>query len=155
MIRMFARIIASLVAGMALVLAGAAASNAAERPHHHHHYGVEIQEGHDVPILPCSFHHGRSWKNGSKQLKCATHHVHHRAVVYFRHIKGGNAFVRLNNGAEFFLVPCAYDELVAGKPCYWNAETRGNGLGRSFVNVYNRTIYLPHHPRYHVEWHIH
>lgn len=35
------------------------------------------------------------------------------------------------------LPPCAYED---SDDCHWHAQTRGNGMGQSFVNV-NGTIY--------------
>ena len=33
------------------------------------------------------------------------------------------------------VVPCEYEDTIpeAGTACYWDAQTRGNGLGRSFM----------------------
>ena len=38
-------------------------------------------------------------------------------------------------------VPCADESQTLGV-CYWDADTMGNGQGRSFINVMGATIYL-------------
>lgn len=47
-------------------------------------------------------------------------------------------YVELNNGATYRLNPCRVED---GRQCYWDADDRGNGAGRSFVVVSGRVIY--------------
>ena len=39
------------------------------------------------------------------------------------------------NAPGITVVPCEYEDTIpeAGTACYWDAQTRGNGLGRSFM----------------------
>ena len=39
-------------------------------------------------------------------------------------------------------VPCEYEDTIpeAGTACYWDAQTRGNGLGRSFMAYSDGTV---------------
>ena len=40
------------------------------------------------------------------------------------------------------VVPCEYEDTIpeAGTACYWDAQTRGNGLGRSFMAYSDGTV---------------
>ena len=43
---------------------------------------------------------------------------------------------------EITVVPCEYEDTIpeAGTTCYWDAQTRGNGLGRSFMAYSDGTV---------------
>ena len=40
------------------------------------------------------------------------------------------------------VVPCEYEDTIpeAGTACYWDAQTQGNGLGRSFMAYSDGTV---------------
>ncbi len=40
------------------------------------------------------------------------------------------------------VVPCEYEDTIpeAGTACYWDAQTQGNGLGRSFTAYSDGTV---------------
>ena len=40
------------------------------------------------------------------------------------------------------VVPCEYEDTIpeAGTACYWDAQTAGNGLGRSFMSYSDGTV---------------
>ena len=40
------------------------------------------------------------------------------------------------------VVPCEYEDTIpeAGTACYWDAQTRGNGLGNSFMAYSDGTV---------------
>lgn len=44
--------------------------------------------------------------------------------------------------ADTHTLPACATEDAAG-PCYWDADTQGNGEGRSFVVVNDEVTYLP------------
>jgi hypothetical protein len=58
-------------------------------------------------------------------------------VTYVEPIGARRLHVELNNGAAYLLNPCRTED---GRHCYWDADARGNNLGRSFVVVAGRVI---------------
>lgn len=50
------------------------------------------------------------------------------------------AHVQCLDGWHRTLVRCAEED---SRNCYWNAAHRGNGRGRSFIDVHGRAYYLP------------
>lgn len=52
-------------------------------------------------------------------------------VTSISHAPAGDRItVKLSNGAVDILAPCRYED---GRRCYWDAGTRGNGRGTSFI----------------------
>ena len=43
---------------------------------------------------------------------------------------------------QITVVPCEYEDTIpeAGTACYWDAQTAGNGLGRSFMAYSDGTV---------------
>lgn len=72
------------------------------------------------------------------QLEPADRNVTRVRVTYVEPIGARRLFVELNNGAAYRLNPCRYED---GRQCYWDADDRGNGVGRSFVAVSGRVTY--------------
>lgn len=71
------------------------------------------------------------------QLEAADRHVDTVRVTYVEPVGRRGLFVELNNGAAYRLQPCRVED---GRHCYWDADDRGNNLGRSFVVVAGRVI---------------
>ena len=48
----------------------------------------------------------------------------------------------VNAPQQITVVPCEYEDTIpkAGTACYWDAQTRGNGLGRSFMAYSDGTV---------------
>ena len=44
-------------------------------------------------------------------------------------------------GVEVTIPPCASEDTEQATPCYWDAPTRGNGQGDSFIWTGSATIY--------------
>lgn len=74
----------------------------------------------------------------AEQLEPADREVSTVRVVYVESSDGRRLYVELNNGATYRLSPCRVED---GRHCYWDADARGNGIGRSFVRVSGRTVY--------------
>ena len=47
-----------------------------------------------------------------------------------------------NAPQQITVVPCEYEDTIpeAGTACYWDAQTQGNGLGRSFMAYSDGTV---------------
>lgn len=73
------------------------------------------------------------------QVEPADRDVKRVHVTYVEPIRGRRLFVELNNGAAYKLRPCRFED---SRGCYWDAATRGNGRGRSFVVVSGRVLYV-------------
>jgi len=43
--------------------------------------------------------------------------------------------------ADIEYVPCVEEDDPT--PCYWDAKTRGNGQGQSFINTGREIVYIP------------
>lgn len=72
-------------------------------------------------------------------IEPADHHVTTLRVTYVEPAVGPqDLYVELNNGATYALKPCRVED---GRQCYWDADARGNGVGRSFVRVSGQLIY--------------
>ena len=52
----------------------------------------------------------------------------------------GVLHVRLSNGARWRLTPCKHED---SRDCYWNARKRGNGIGRSFIDLRGTAYTIP------------
>lgn len=52
---------------------------------------------------------------------------------------GSPIFIELSNGKQDVLTPCKYED---GRHCYWNAGTRGNGKGRSYLVTRGHVFYM-------------
>ena len=74
----------------------------------------------------------------ARLLEPADRHVNKVRVTYLER-DGIRLFVELNNGALYVLRPCKVED---SEHCYWDAQRRGNGYGRSFVRVAHRTLYV-------------
>lgn len=48
-------------------------------------------------------------------------------------------YVEFRDGSAWVFTPCKQED---SRNCFWWAEGRGNGEGKSFVNLRGRTIYL-------------
>lgn len=71
------------------------------------------------------------------QLESADRDVSAVRVSYVEPVGARRLYVELNNGAAYRLNPCQSED---GRQCYWDADARGNNLGRSFVAVAGRVI---------------
>lgn len=74
----------------------------------------------------------------AEQLESADRKVDTVRVTYVEPVGRRALFVELNNGAAYRLNPCRVED---GRQCYWDADNRGNGIGRSFVSVGGRVIF--------------
>lgn len=74
----------------------------------------------------------------AEQLEPADRNVSTVRVSYVEPSGARRLYVELNNGAAYRLSPCRVED---GRHCYWDADDRGNGAGRSFVRVSGRTVY--------------
>lgn len=81
-----------------------------------------------APVAPATAH----------QLEPADRHVETVRVSYVEPVGRRALYVELNNGAAYRLKPCRFED---GRMCYWDADDRGNGIGRSFVVVSGRIVY--------------
>lgn len=82
----------------------------------------------------------------AEQTAPADHHVAHVRVTHTEHTAPRRLVAELNNGAEYLLRPCHWED---SHGCYWDAGAMGNGRGWSFVSVHVRgrgecTLYLQH-----------
>lgn len=48
--------------------------------------------------------------------------------------------VDFNTGSQYEFTACKYED---SNNCFWNAKKRGNGEGRSFVTLRNKTYTVP------------
>jgi hypothetical protein len=74
----------------------------------------------------------------AEQLEPADRDVTRVRVTYVEPAGTRALYVELNNGATYHLNPCRSED---GRQCYWDADDRGNGIGRSYVVVAGRVIY--------------
>lgn len=72
------------------------------------------------------------------QLEPADRNVDTVRVTYVEPVGARGLFVELNNGAVYRLQPCRYED---SRHCYWDADSRGNGIGRSFIRVSGRIVF--------------
>lgn len=73
-------------------------------------------------------------------LEGADSHPRHVRVAYAEPLTRGHVYVELNNGATYRFTPCARED---SRNCYWDAQTRGNGHGHSFVNLAGDVLRIP------------
>lgn len=73
------------------------------------------------------------------QVEPSTRTVERVRVTYVEPVAHRRVFLELNNGAAYIMRPCRYED---SHGCYWNARTRGNHAGRSFVNVRGDVLFL-------------
>lgn len=74
------------------------------------------------------------------RLEPPTRHVQHVAVTSARPGPGSTLVIRFNTGSKWRVVPCKWED---SRNCYWDARSRGNGHGRSFVTLKGKTYYSP------------
>lgn len=72
------------------------------------------------------------------QLEKADREVSRVRVTYVEPARHGRLYVELNNGATYRLKPCRHEDSPS---CYWDARSRGNGIGHSFATVDKVTTY--------------
>lgn len=53
--------------------------------------------------------------------------------------KGHGYFAEVRDGRGWEMTPCKYED---SRNCLWDARHRGNGIGRSFINIRGRVIYF-------------
>ncbi len=53
-------------------------------------------------------------------------------VIYVKHVQGRWHYAELADGSQWAVTRCRYED---SRNCYWNARVRGNGEGRSFVDL--------------------
>lgn len=86
-------------------------------------------------------HHAHRFANGTVRVECR------HKVTHPRRIKSTSWFsktpkrlhVKFTDGSEFDFAPCKWED---SRTCHWDARQRGNGKGRSFVNLYGKVYYL-------------
>lgn len=80
-----------------------------------------------------------TFKSGSVQIEKKDRKVKVRKVTYTERWRGGRLYAELNNGATFAFVPCRYED---SNNCYWDATRRGNGIGRSYIQLRGKTLFI-------------
>lgn len=73
----------------------------------------------------------------SPQIEPPTHTVNTMRVVYAEPM-ANTMYVELNDRSVWRLRPCKFED---SRTCFWNAGTRGNTRGRSFVDIRGTLIY--------------
>ena len=73
----------------------------------------------------------------AEQIEAPDRSVDTMRVSYVEPMRG-HLYVELNDGSTWTLRPCRFED---GRHCYWDAGTRGNNRGRSFVVVRGTAIY--------------
>lgn len=66
--------------------------------------------------------------------------VAHVRVTYVQRERTNRLSIEFNTGSLWSVRPCRYED---SKNCYWDARSRGNGKGRSFVTLKGKTYYSP------------
>jgi hypothetical protein len=75
----------------------------------------------------------------AEQIEPADRTVDTMRVTYVERFRFGTLrYVELNDGSTWHLRPCRFED---GRHCYWDAHTRGNHIGRSFIVVRGTTIF--------------
>lgn len=60
---------------------------------------------------------------------------HRNPVLYVEHVQRRWFYVELADGSTWMVTRCRHED---SNNCWWNARTRGNGEGRSFVVIHRR-----------------
>jgi hypothetical protein len=78
--------------------------------------------------------HARAVQLGEPKVE----RVHHDPVLYVEHVQRRWYYVELADGSSWMFTPCRQED---SRNCWWNAQTRGNGEGTSFVNIHGHYHY--------------
>lgn len=73
------------------------------------------------------------------QVEPADRDVKRLSVTYAEPVDRRAVFVEMNDGSAWMLRPCRSED---ARTCYWDARRFGNGVGRSFVVLRGRVVYV-------------
>lgn len=74
---------------------------------------------------------------GTYQISVPRHKVKHLKVDFVVRETSGRATVTFNDGQTWSVRPCQVEDAAR---CYWDAQTRGNHQGTSFVRLFKHTF---------------
>jgi hypothetical protein len=72
------------------------------------------------------------------RLEAPTRKVAHVRVTYVQPTRTDRLWIEFNTGSLWSVRPCRFED---SNNCYWDARSRGNGKGRSFVTLKGKTYF--------------
>lgn len=72
------------------------------------------------------------------RLEAPTRAVAHVKVTNVQETRTSRLWIEFNTGSLWSVVPCKWED---SNNCYWDAKSRGNGKGKSFVTLKGKTYF--------------